>query len=143
MAEADFMRHLQKLASSLGARLFRQQSGMGWVGNKVIRGPATVRLGAGDVAIRNARPFNSGFDGWSDLGGWAPVTITAEHVGATLAVYTQVEVKFGKGVATKEQKAWIEAVQKSGGFAGIARSDDDLSAILRGGQAENKQPPLL
>lgn len=143
MAEADFMRHLQKLASSLGARLFRQQSGMGWAGNKVIRGPATVRLAAGDVAIRNARPFHAGHDGLSDLGGWVPVTITAEHVGATLAVYTQVEVKFGKGRATTEQTNWIAAVQKAGGRAGIARTDDDLTAILRGEEAKIIQPPLL
>lgn len=143
MAEADLMRRLQKLASTLGARLFRQQSGMGWAGNTIIKGPGVVKLGPADVVIRNARPFHAGHEGLSDLGGWVPVTITPEHVGATLAVYLQVEVKTGKGRATTEQKNWIAAVQRSGGRAGIARTDDDLAAILRGGQAENKQPPLL
>jgi len=150
MAEADFMRHLQKLASKLGARLFRQQSGMGWAGNTVIKGPATVRLGAGDIAIRNARPFHAGHEGLSDLGGWVPVTITPEHVGATLAVYTQVEVKFGKGRATDAQKAWINAVNQAGGLADVIRSDEEfieflrrVDTILRGEEPKNKQPPLL
>jgi len=143
MAEADLMRHLQKIASTLGARLFRQQTGMGWAGNTVVKGPRSVTLGPNDIAIRNARPFHAGHEGLSDLGGWVPVTITAEHVGATLAVYTQVEVKFGKGRATDAQRNWIAAVQNSGGRAGVARTDDDLAAILRGGRTENKQPPLL
>lgn len=132
MAEADFMRHLQKLASKLGARLFRQNSGMAWVGNKVIRGPNSLfKLGPGDVLIRNARPFHAGHEGMSDLGGWVPVEVTADMVGSTVAVYTQVEVKVNAR-PTDEQIAWIDAVNKAGGRAGVARSDNDLAGILTG-----------
>lgn len=128
MAEVDLMRHLQKLASSLGARLFRQNTGQAWVG-KVERGPRTVRLNAGDVVIRNARPFHAGFTGMSDLGGWVPVEITPDMVGLTIARYAQVEVK-ENARPTKEQIAWINAVNKAGGVAGIARNDEDLHNIL-------------
>lgn len=128
MAEVDLMRRLQKLASTLGARLFRQNSGMGWIG-KVERGPGVKRLNPGDVVLRNARPFHAGFDGLSDLGGWSPVVITPEMVGETIAVYTQVEVKDGARV-TDEQANWIKAVNKAGGRAGIARNEKDLAEIL-------------
>lgn len=122
------MRRLQKLASTLGARLFRQNSGMAWVG-KAQRGPGMVRLAPGDVVIRNARPFHAGFTGMSDLGGWVPVEITAAMVGTTVAVYAQVEVK-ASARPTKEQIAWIDAVNRAGGRAGIARSEKDLAEIL-------------
>lgn len=129
MSETDLMRRLQKRASELGARLFRQNTGMAWVG-KVERGPGNFRLAPGDVVIRNARPFHAGITGMSDLGGWTPVEVTGSMVGSMVAVYTQVEVKFGMGRASSEQLAWIKAVNNAGGRAGIARSDDDLIRIL-------------
>lgn len=128
MAEADLMRRLQKLASSLGARLFRQNTGMAWVG-KVQRGPGRIVLGHGDIVIRNARPFHAGFKGMSDLGGFAPVVVTPEMIGTTVPIYSQVEVK-EDGEPTEEQSAWIAYVISVGGRAGIARNDDDLRAIL-------------
>ncbi len=129
MSEIDLMRNLQKLASTLGARLFRQNSGMAWVG-KVERGPGVKRLGEHDVVIRGARPFHAGFEGMSDLGGWVPVTITPEMVGQAIAVYAQVEVKENARV-TEAQAKWIAAVNKAGGRAGVARNDNDLRSILR------------
>lgn len=130
MSEIDLVRSLQKLASTLGARLFRQNTGVGWVG-KVERGfpGKRVTLGPADVVVRNARPFHAGVPGMSDLGGWSPVVVTPEMVGTTIAVYAQVEVKAGART-TDEQKAWIEAVDKAGGFAGVARDENDLRKIL-------------
>ncbi|SDL06239.1 VRR-NUC domain-containing protein [Mesorhizobium muleiense] len=129
MAEADLMRRLQKLASSLGARLFRQQVGMAWVGNKVLSGPGVFHLARGDIVIRNARPFHAGVPGMSDLGGWVRVEITPDMIGSTVAVYAQVEVKEG-GRPTSEQLAWINAVNGAGGKAGVARDEADLRRIL-------------
>jgi len=132
MAEADLMRNLQKLASQLGARLFRQQVGMAWVGDaKRVSRSEMVRVYPGDVVIRKARPFHAGVAGMSDLGGWVPVEVTADMVGSTVAVVVQVEVKAGTR-ATKEQEAWIAAVNKAGGRAGVARDDNDLSRIIIG-----------
>lgn len=132
MPEADLMRRLQKLASTLGARLFRQQVGMAWVGDvRRVSRSEMMRVNPGDVVIRKARPFHAGVTGMSDLGGWVPVEITAAMVGSTVAVYCQVEVKDGART-TREQTAWIDAVRRAGGRAGIARSEDDLSAIISG-----------
>lgn len=128
MSETDLMRRLQKLASTLGARLFRQNTGMAWVG-KVQRGPGNFRLAPGDVVIRNARPFHAGITGMSDLGGWLPMTITPDMVGDTVAVVLQAEVKDGARV-TPEQTAWINAVNKAGGRAAVVRSEDDLRKLL-------------
>lgn len=141
MSEADLMRRLQILASSLGARLFRQQSGMAWTGSKVERGNGrSVRLGPNDIVIRNARPFHAGHPGIADLGGWRPVTITPEMVGTVIAQRLEAEVKTDRGRPTKEQLAWIDAVNKAGGRAGVVRSDDDLRALV---QVENISEPLL
>lgn len=133
------MRRLQILASSLGARLFRQNSGQAWVG-KVERGSGkTVRLGPADIVIRNARPFHAGHPGIADLGGWRPVPITQKMVGTVIAQRLEAEVKLN-GRPTKEQLAWIDAVNRAGGRAGIVRSDDDLRSLV---QVENKSEPLL
>lgn len=130
--EADFMRRLQMRASELGARLFRQNVGVGWVGQaRRYSRPELVRVNPGDVVIRNARPFHAGVPGMSDLGGWVSEVVTPGMVGSTVAIYTQAEVKLDAAV-TKEQQAWIEAVRKAGGRAGVARSSEDLSAIIRG-----------
>lgn len=130
MSETDLMRQLQRRASEAGARLFRQNTGMAWVG-KAERGYAgrVVRLDAGDVVIRKARPFHAGVTGMSDLGGWRPRIIEPHMVGSTVAVVAQVEVKAGAPV-TAEQNAWIEAVRQAGGLAGVARSESDLLNIL-------------
>lgn len=129
-SETAVMRELQIEASRLGARLFRQNTGMAWVGNaRRIARSMTVKVDAGDVVIKAARPFHAGIAGMSDLGGWVPVVVAPEMVGSTLAVYAQVEVKDG-GRATAEQLRWIAAVKKAGGLAGIARNAADLRSIL-------------
>lgn len=65
----------------------------------------------------------------SDLGGWVPVEITPDMIGSTVAICAQVEVKKNTGTSD-EQDAWIEAVNKAGGRAGVARSEADLAEIL-------------
>ena len=71
MSETDLMRALQKQATKLGARLFRQNAGMGWIGAAVkFSDRRQFTAEPGDVLIRNARPFHAGVQGMSDLGGW-------------------------------------------------------------------------
>lgn len=128
--ENPLMKELQIAASSMGARLFRQNVGLAWVGKaERVQRARAVQVRPGDVVIRAARPFKAGIAGMSDLGGWVPVTITPEMVGKTVAVYAQVEVKDGAR-ATGEQERWIAAVLNAGGLAGIARNISDLTAIL-------------
>lgn len=125
MLEADFMRRCMKRATDLGARLFRLNIGLAWVGE-------VTKNRDGSITIRNPRPFKSGVPGMSDLIGWAPVVVTPDMVGKTIAVYLAVETKSARGRASDEQKNFISAVHSAGGKAGIARTDADLDAILCG-----------
>ena len=128
--ETSLMKLLQIEATRLGARLFRQNTGMAWAGKafRVARA-RRIDVDVGDVIIKRARPFHAGMTGMSDLGGWVPVKITPEMVGATVAIYAQVEVKDGAR-PTPEQLKWISAVNKAGGLAGVAHNEMELHAIL-------------
>lgn len=122
MLESDLMKRIQVRASELGMRLFRMNSGIAWAGERV---PAPPMYGPRAVVLLNARAFRAGVKGISDLCGWKPVTITAEMVGQTVAVFYAAEVKTGTK-ASEDQKLFIEAVRRDGGFGIIARSEDDL-----------------
>ncbi len=68
--------------------------------------------------------------GSSDLIGWIQVEITPEMIGQTVAVFASAEVKTATGKPSKEQTNWINAVNKSGGIAGIVRSMKDLYKLF-------------
>lgn len=124
------MRLAMKIATSRGARLFRRNVGMAWAGEAVkFSGRGQVSVEAGDVLVKQARPFRSAITGQADLTGWVPVTITAEMVGMKLAIVTEVEVKKDSRV-TAEQRAWLNAVLAAGGIAGVVRNEDELVALL-------------
>lgn len=127
--EADITNPLRVAASRLGARLFRQNTGLGWVGRIVSKTDRTVTLA-------DPRPLHAGLCvGSSDVIGWTPVTVTPDMVGQTLAVFTAIEVKT-KGVAvTKEQRAFVEAVASAGGIGAVAFSTEEGLAAL-----ERKSP---
>lgn len=120
VSEADLMRRIQKYATKLRARLFRNNVGLGWVGAwKRFTRTETVVVGPGDVLIRQARPFHSGLHkGSGDLIGW-------DKTGRFLSV----EVKTNKGRQSPEQIKWAEAVASSGGISIVARAEDDLDEL--------------
>lgn len=132
MKEADFMRLMQRVASSLGARLFRQNTGMAWTSNKteIIKMEKKVTVRPGDVVLRNARPFRSGFPGWSDLGGWKTVEITPDMVGSRFAQYVAAEIKV-ETKSTQDQADYLAAVIRAGGRAAVVKSEEDLHSLLR------------
>jgi hypothetical protein len=68
--------------------------------------------------------------GTSDLIGWRTITITPDMVGQTIAQFVAIEVK-DRATATPEQEAFIDAVNRAGGLAGVAHSPDEAAAILR------------
>lgn len=118
-------------ASALGARLWRRNVGMGWIGDaKRFSAAGTVSVRAGDVLIRQARPFHNGEKGQSDTYGWRPVMITPEMVGTTIAQHVEIEAKTGEGRESQEQRWWGEAVTKSGGLYGVARDKSDVGRLL-------------
>ncbi len=125
MAERDITVKILKEASQLGARLFRQNTGLGWVGE-------IVRKTGQALVLKNPRPLHAGLCvGSSDVIGWTPRVITPEMVGKTVAVFTAIEVKTKGITVTEPQKKFVQAVQEAGGIAGIARSVDEAVALLR------------
>lgn len=104
--------------------LFRNNTGMGWAGK-------LIENRHGRVVLENARALHAGLVvGSSDLIGWTTVEITPEMVGARVAVFTAVEVKTKRGKATGQQPHFLARVRECGGFAGIARSIEDVSPIV-------------
>ena len=103
MKENNLSRTIQIAASERGHRLFRNNIGK----------------------LKDARgqwvAFGVGGTGGSDLIGWT------KH-----GVFAAVEVKVPGGRVRPEQEAFIAAVRASGGKAGIARSVEDMIAVLEG-----------
>lgn len=68
--------------------------------------------------------------GSSDLIGWTEYVIQPGDVGRTISVFTAIEIKTATGRATCQQRNFIDAVRRSGGIAGIARSSEQALQIL-------------
>lgn len=120
-------------ASELGARLFRRNIGLGWASDQVLKitVSGTVHVRPGDVLLRQARPLHAGVKGQYDAYGWRTVTITPDMVGQVIAQHVEIEAKSGEGSESPEQRAWGNAVRAAGGIAGVARTMDDVDALLR------------
>lgn len=122
---ARLTNEIRVAVSKVGGRLFGVTVGKFWAGFKV------GTLANGDTVLRNARIVSVGIEGMSDLAGWIPVVVTQEMVGTTVAIRLDIEVKTTDR-PSPEQIAWIEAVNKSGGRAGTARTPEDAVRIVRG-----------
>lgn len=126
MKENILQKKLIILASDLGHRLFRCQTAQGWVGESArFTVPQKVNVYPGDVLIRKARPLHAGLvDGGSDLIGWHGNT----------GRFIALETKTIDGKTAKEriisQQNFIDAVNKSGGIAGIVRDEESAFDLL-------------
>lgn len=127
-----------RLCSLLTVRLFRNNVGTGWVGERVkARGTVMTPIGPmlitnRDVVLKNARPLHAGLTkGSGDYIGWETIVITPEMVGKKVAVFLSVEVKRPKGRRSTEQKNWEKVVQSSGGKAGFAECEEQAMNILK------------
>lgn len=132
MIEQDIMHRIMIAVSKAGARVFRNNVGLGWIGkSQMYRAPATVRVNPGDVVIRNARPLHAGLcKGSSDLIGITPVIVRAEHVGTKIGVFTGLEVKTQTGRSTGDQSNFAEQIKGLGGIAGVVRDDNDALTLI-------------
>lgn len=122
-AERALRNAVLRAVSGLGARWFRQNVGLAWQGERIVK--------TGDsVYLEHARPIRAGLcEGSSDLIGWTPVRITPEMVGRTVAVFTACELKTGKLTVTDDQQRFLDAVQAAGGIAGVVRSTADAVTL--------------
>lgn len=111
-AETNISNQIRAAASKMGQRLFRNSRGMFWTMDK-------------------QRKTRAGLEapGASDLIGWTQIEITPEMVGKTIAVFTAVEVKTARGSVSDDQQHFIDVVQRAGGIAGVARSEEDAGQI--------------
>lgn len=127
MSEIELMKEIQTLWSQTQGRLFRNNIGMGWTGQRVtVTRTQSVVVGPGDVLLRNARPFHAGLcEGSSDLIGWKSILITPEMVGKPFAQFAAVETKSPKGRATDEQRQFLHVVDSVGGFSVLAKKIED------------------
>jgi hypothetical protein len=121
--------------SKVGARLFPMTVGRFYgpyhKGRRISR-VETVTLHPGDILIRGGHVVNVGTQGMSDLVGWVPHVVTQADLGTTIAVYTAVEIKAGADTLRDGQPQFIEAVNKNGGRAGVARTPEDAIRIVNG-----------
>lgn len=113
-AETDIVHGIQMDVSPLGARLIKNVRGVFLTLDKL------HKVRAGLLA-----------PGASDLIGFVPVKVTQAMVGTTVAIFCAVEVKTQTGTVSREQNNFIDVVQKSGGFAGVARSKEDARKIMQ------------
>ena len=95
-------------------RLFRINSGMGWVGQ-------TVKHTPGMIILKNPRPLHAAPKGWGDLVGWTEIEITPDMVGKKIAVFTMEEIKAGNDRMRKEQNKFKEIITRMGGIYRILR----------------------
>lgn len=122
---------IRLLASKVGARLFRRNTGMGWIGrSKKFTKREQIWVSPGDVLIAQARPFHAGEVGQYDTYGWKSVVITPDMVGQRVAVHVEIEVKFGNDRESTEQKSWGAFCAQQGVRVGVARTLGDAERVL-------------
>jgi len=103
-------KRIKEILSGLpqGKRLFRINSGIGWVSN--------IKKRIGDTLIlKKPRPLQAGPDGWPDLCGWETVEVTQDMVGKKIAVFIFEEVKM-TGDLSKEQRKFRDVLTRMGGI---------------------------
>ncbi len=125
MTEAEILAkvHLQ-LGGHPDMRLFRNNIGKAWVaGGKAVRTD-------GGVFLPNGRQYQFGLPpGSSDLIGIRATEVTADMVGETVGLFLAVEVKSRTGRLRKEQKAFLQTVDRFGGIAGVVRSEGEALTL--------------
>lgn len=117
MAEADVMRRCQIAMSMMGARVFRNNTGLGWVGKvERVSIEQAVWIRPGDVVVRNARPLHAGLvEGGSDLIGWSED-----------GKFVACEIKMPGERPNAEQQNFLNAINAAHGIAIWATSEQEI-----------------
>lgn len=89
----------------------------------------------GDIIIVNPQIVSYGLlPGSGDLVGWAPVVITEDMVGKTIAQFTSIEVKTKNDSISPDQKVWNKAVLADGGRSEFWKEENGEIKIIKGDQ---------
>lgn len=94
-------------------RLFRINSGVGWVGRVVQRREDLL-------VLADPRPLRAAPEGWPDMFGWKTIEITPDMVGLRVAVATGEEVKCS-GDLRPEQRKFRACLERMGGVYRVLR----------------------
>ena len=125
--ETKIQRRQMLVLSDDGRLVFRNETARAWVGK-------VVHKAGNQVTLTNAQMLPFGLAvGSSDIIGITPVVITAEMLGRTLGVFTAWETKTKTGKPTDEQVVFMDNVKRFGGFAGVARTEQealDIGGVL-------------
>ncbi len=112
-----------------GVRVFRNNTGLGWVGEMDKARSKMPLL----IALRNPRPLHAGLVvGGSDLIGIRSVVVTPDMVGQKHGLFLAAECKDGSGRVTPEQQTFLDFVRVYGGIAGVVRSAEDAVRLIGG-----------
>lgn len=108
-------------AGGQGYTLWRQNTGLGWVGDP-------HRQPDGSLLLRHPRPLRAGLcEGSADLIGFKRILITPDLLGQTLAQFAAIEVKAPRGRLSAAQAHFLEFIRAEGGIAVLARQEGDLA----------------
>lgn len=114
------------IGSRADVRIFRNNTGIAWAGD------VKLKFADGSIILANARPFHGGlFKGSADLIGWTSRVVTEADLGKPSGRFVSLEVKTETGRPTPEQHAWLDAVLRAGGIAGIVRSVQEAQELIR------------
>ena len=121
MKEIELGKKICLMASNLGHRIFRSNVGEGWIGKAVFFSkPAKIDVYPGDVIIRKAKRLHFGLcPGQGDYIGFSKD-----------GRFISVELKTETGKIREEQILFAEAVRRSGGIAGIIRTEEEGFDLL-------------
>jgi hypothetical protein len=113
--ETILQRAIMIALSNAGCTVFRNETGSFWAGQKIHGDAATITL-------KNPRMVKVGLCvGSSDI-----IGITKQ------GRFISIEVKTEKGIVSKEQQTFIDAIKSKNGIAGIARSVQDAIQLVQG-----------
>lgn len=131
-AETVLLRDIQGKFSTDRVRLFRNNTGTAWMGPYLFDGSGAV------IITRPTRVAFGLVAGSSDLIGWRTRIITQDMVGKKVAQFVAVEVKSPNGKPSDSQKNFLAAAKAAGALCGVAKSEDDVVAILAGSSGDTQ-----
>jgi hypothetical protein len=109
--EAELGRKIQVALCQAGARVWRNNVGMGWIGEPVHCDK--------DVILKNARPLHSGL-----------CENSSDFIGIFKGRFLAVEIKTPSGRVKPGQQLFIDMVNANGGIAFVARSVEEAEEKL-------------
>ena len=126
MSEKEISNRIKLAASKLGAKIFNNPVGIGWLGQFRRHNPdGTVHLSSPSRVAFGLMP------GSADLIGYLPVEITQEDVGTTFGVFVSLEVKRPGNKPTATQETWLKNAEAAGCIAAVLTNDAQVPEIIK------------